>query len=164
LEETQIGSDTSGYEREWRDFFKIHCNALFQTALLLTADAVAAEVALTRSIEELDIACSPGQTSLASWKKAVVMRSIETLQLSASPPDPITRFMLQPGVQRVIEIERSPRICFVLRILLGHTTAFCAQMLGVEERGVLALLQMAMIQLQEKSVRRQLLLPVSSPN
>jgi hypothetical protein len=85
LDETQIRSGTRGYEREWRDFFKINCNTLFQTALLLTADAVTAEVVLTKSIEEFDTARSPGQTSLASWKEAVVMRSIETVQLSASP-------------------------------------------------------------------------------
>lgn len=119
VDETQIRSDTRTCEQEWRDFFKINCNALFQTALLLTADAVTAEVALTKTIEELDMARSPAQTSLAAWRETVVMRSIETVQLSASPPDPRTRFMLQPGLQPVIEIERFPRICFVLRMLLA---------------------------------------------
>jgi hypothetical protein len=66
LDETQMRSDTGGCEQEWRDFFKINYNALFQTALLLTADAVIAEVALTKSIEDLDMAPSPGQTSEAS--------------------------------------------------------------------------------------------------
>jgi hypothetical protein len=152
VDETQIRSDRRGCEQEWRDFFKINCNALFQTALLLTADAVTAEVALTKSIEELDMARSPGQTSLAAWKETVVMRSIETVQLSASTPDPMTRFMLQPGLQPVIEIERSPRICFVFRMLLGYTTAFCAQQLGMEESDIRMLFQMAVIQLQEKVV------------
>ena len=151
MDETQIRSDTRSCEQEWRDFFKINCNALFQTALLLTADAVTAEVALIKSIEELDMSSSPEQ-SLPAWKKAVVMRSIETVQLSASTPDPMTRFMLQPGLQPVIEIERFPRICFVLRMLLGYTTAFCAQMLGMEESDIRKLFQIAVIQLQEKVV------------
>ena len=80
----------------------------------------------------------------------MVLRSIETVQLSASTPDPMTRFMLQPGLQPVIEIERSPRIRFVLRMLLGYTTALCAQMLGLEESGIRMLLQIAVIQLQQK--------------
>jgi hypothetical protein len=152
VDETQIRSDTRGCEQEWRDFFKINSNALFQTALLLTADAVTAAVALTNSIEELDMSSSPGQASLAAWEKAVVMRSIETVQLSSLTPDPMTRSMLQPGLQPVIEIERSPRICLVLRMLLGYTTAFCAQMLGMEESDIRILFQMAVIQLQQKVV------------
>ena len=156
MDETQIRSDTRGSEQEWRDFFKTNWNALFQTALLLTADAATAEVALTKSIEELDMARSPGQTSLGAWKTTVVMRSIETVQRSASAPDPVTRLMLQPGVQPVIEIERSPRICFVLRMLLGYTNAFCAQMLGMEESDIRMLFQMAVIQLQEKVVANRI--------
>jgi hypothetical protein len=150
VDETQIRSDTRSCEQQWRDFLKINCNALFQTALLLTADAVTAEVVLTESIEEFDMARSPAQTSLAAWRETVVMRSIETVQLSASTPDPRTRFLLQPGLQPVIEIERSPRICFVLRMLLGYTNALCAQMLGMEETDIRMLFQMAVIQLQEK--------------
>ncbi len=58
-----VRSDIKSCEREWRDFFKVNCKALFQTALLLTADALAAETALVKGIEELDISGSPGQTS-----------------------------------------------------------------------------------------------------
>jgi len=131
----------------------MNCNALFQTALLLTADAVTAEVALAKSIEDFDISNSPGQTGVAAWERATAMRSIEIAQSSPSIPDPMTRTMLQPALQPIIEIERFPRICFVLRLLLGYTTALCAQMLGIEESGVRMLFQMAVIQLQQKGAR-----------
>jgi hypothetical protein len=41
-------------------------------------------------------------------------------------------------------------------LLLGHTTAFCAQMVGMKESDVRTLFQMAVIQLQEKSSRTEL--------
>jgi hypothetical protein len=149
--QVNVRSDIKNCEREWREFFKVNCKALFQTALLLTADALAAETALAKSIEELDTCSSPGRTSLAAWKKAVVTRSIEAAQLSScSAPDPLTRSILQPGLQPVIEIERCPRICFVLRMLLGYTTGLCAQILGMEESGIRMLFQTAVIQLQQK--------------
>ena len=149
--QTLTRSETESREQQWRDFFKMNCNALFQIALLLTADAVTAEVALAKSIEDLDISNSPGQTGVAAWERATAMRSIEIAQSSPSIPDPMTRTMLQPALQPIIEIGRFPRICFVLRLLLGYTTALCAQMLGIEESGVRMLFQMAVIQLQQKA-------------
>jgi hypothetical protein len=148
--QTQTRSDTTRCEQEWKDFFKLSCSALFQTALLLTADAVTAEAVLTKGIEETELSSPPEQTSLAAWQEAVVMQSIETTLHSTFTPEPLMRFMLQPGLQPVIEIERRPRICFVLRMLLGYTTAFCAQMLGIEESGVRMLFHMAVVQLQQK--------------
>jgi DNA-directed RNA polymerase specialized sigma24 family protein len=58
--------------------------------------------------------------------------------------------MLHPWLLPVIQIERFPRICFVLRVLLGYSTALCAQILGVEERHVRMLFQMAALQLEQK--------------
>lgn len=81
----------------------------------------------------------------------MVTRSIEAAQLSSrTAPDPLTRSILQPSLQPVIEMERCPRICFVLRMLLGYTTALCAQMLGMEESGIRMLFQIAVIELQQK--------------
>ena len=150
--ETLIRPERKSCEEKWRDFFKLNCNALFQTAMLLTADKLAAEVALLGSIDALAMSSPPGQHSLAAWHRVVALRSIETSPLSSSAVDPATRFMLHPGLLPVIEIERSQRICFVLRMLLGYTTAVCAEMLGVEESGVRMLFQMAVLQLQQKVV------------
>jgi hypothetical protein len=137
-------------EEKWRDFFKLNCNALFQTALLLTADPVTAEAALAKSIDELDMSRSPQQVSFAAWEQLVVMRSIEMQQGSSSGADCTTRLMLQPGLVPVIQIDRWPRMCFVIRTLLGYTTALCAQTLGIEESGIRILFQTAVIQLQQK--------------
>lgn len=151
--ETPIQSDTRRCEQGWRDFFKANCNAVFQTALLLTADASAAEIAVAESIDSLDISSwPPEQRNLAAWEKAVVVRSIETSRLSPSAANSATRSMLHPGLLPVILIERFPRICFVLRTLLGYSTALCAQILGVEESHVRMLFQMAALQLQQKVV------------
>jgi DNA-directed RNA polymerase specialized sigma24 family protein len=57
--------------------------------------------------------------------------------------------MLQPRLLPLIQIEPFPRICFVLHMLLGYSTALSAQILGVEESHVLVLFQMAARQLQQ---------------
>jgi len=155
--ETPIQSDTRRCEQGWRDFFKANCNVVFQTALLLTADATAAEAAVTESIDSLDISSRPPeQRNMAAWEKAVVVRSIETSRLPSSAANSVTRSMLHPGLLPVIQIERFPRICFVLRMLLGYSTALCAQILGVEESHVRMLFQMAALQLQQKVVGNRL--------
>jgi hypothetical protein len=148
--ETPIQSRTRRCEQGWRDFFKANCNVVFQTALLLTADATAAEAAVAESIDSLDSSSLPEQRNLAAWEKAVVVRSIETSRLSSSAANSATRSMLQPGLLPLIQIERFPRICFVLRMLLGYSTALCAQVLGVEESHIRMLFQIADLQLQQK--------------
>lgn len=148
--EAPIQSNTRRCEQGWGDFFKANCNVVFQTALLLTADATAAETAVAESIDSLDISSPPEQRNLAAWEKAVVVRSIETSRLSSSAANSATRSMLHPGLLPVIQIERFPRICFVLRMLLGYSTALCAQILGVEESQVRMLFQIAAHQLQQK--------------
>jgi hypothetical protein len=67
--ETPIQSGTRRCEQGWRDFFKTHCNVVFQTALLLTADATAADAAVAESIDSLDISSPPEQRNLAAWEK-----------------------------------------------------------------------------------------------
>jgi len=148
--EGKIQSEAKRYEQAWRTFLKVNCNALFQTALLLTADAQTAEAAVAESIDSLDISSPPEQRNLSDWEKAVVMRSIETSRLSSSAANSATRSMLQAGLLPVIQIERFPRICFVLRMLLGYSTALCAQILGEEESHVRMLFQMAALQLQQR--------------
>jgi len=148
----QIHSDISECEQRWRTFFKANCDALFQTALLLSADAVAAEKAVSESLDSLDLSIPPEHRNFPGWERAVVARSIETSQLRPTPPDAATRSMLQPGLLPVIQIERFPRVCFVLGMLLGYSTALCAQILGVEESHVRMLFQMAALQLQRNVV------------
>jgi DNA-directed RNA polymerase specialized sigma24 family protein len=47
-----------------------------------------------------------------------------------------------------MQIERLPRTCFVLRLLLGYSRRVCAHLLGIEESKVEALLQTAIDTLQ----------------
>ena len=55
--------------------------------------------------------------------------------------------MLQPGLLPVLQLERFPRVCFVLRMLFGYATSACAGMLGIDEGSVKVLLQEALLQL-----------------
>ena len=155
---------SSGYEREWRDFLQENCNRLFQTALLLSSDSHIAETALIESIEDLDISRPPEENTLAVWEKAVVIRSLEQHKPSSGPG--LTgqakalraisvRPMLQPGLWPVVQIERSPRICFILHMLLGYPIISCAQILGVKESRIHALLQMAAIQLNKNQLQQE---------
>ncbi len=160
--QTQPG--ITGYEREWRDFLQENCKRLFQTALLLSADSHIAETALIESIEDLNLSQPPGRNTRAVWEKAVVMRSVE-LQKTLSEPgvtDQVkgvraipVQSMLQPGLRAVVQIERSPRTCFILRILLGYATTSCVQILGIDESRIYVLLQMAAIQLNKDQLQQE---------
>jgi hypothetical protein len=152
--EGKIQADAKTCEQAWRKFFKVNCNIVFQTALLLTADATAAEAAVAESIDALDVSSPPEQRNLAAWERAVATRSIETSRLYSFAANQTTQSMLQPGLRPIIQIERFPRICFVLRMLLGYSTVMCAQMLGVEENHVRMLFQMAALQLQKVAGNR----------
>jgi hypothetical protein len=55
--------------------------------------------------------------------------------------------MLQPGLLPVLQLERFPRVCFVLLMLVGYPTSACAGMLGIDEGGVKVLLRVAVLQL-----------------
>ena len=81
----------------------------------------------------------------------MVTRSIEKLEPATSAASRTTRSVLQPGLWPVIQIERYPRICFVLGILRGYAAACCARILGVEECAMRTLLQTAIMQLSRES-------------
>ena len=55
--------------------------------------------------------------------------------------------MLQAGLLPVLQLERFHRVCFVLRMLFGYATSACAELLGVDEGAVKALVQAAVLQL-----------------
>ncbi len=135
------------YEQAWKSFLQVHCSSMLQTALLLSADTHVAEAALADSIGDLDLSKPPENPSLAIWERAVITRSIGAREPDSLDAGSMARSMLQSGLWPVIEIERSPRICFVLRVLLGYAPAFCAQTLGIAESEIQTLLQKAFTQL-----------------
>ena len=152
---SQAQLDTNSSEREWIEFLELNSNAMFQVALLLSADVYTAEAALLNSIDELQIRRAPRQGDLAAWQHAVVARSIATRTTEKSGVDLLYRSMLQPGLWPVMQIERLPRTCFVLRLLLGYPRPVCAQLLGIEESKIEALLQTAIDTLQPSRAEEQ---------
>lgn len=143
--------DTNSSEREWIEFLELNSNAMFQVALLLSANVYTAEASLLNSIDELEIRRAPRQGDLAAWQHAVVARSIATRITEKSGVDLLYRSMLQPGLWPVMQIEGLPRTCFVLRLLLGYSRPVCAQLLGVEESRIEKLLETAIDTLQPSS-------------
>ncbi len=135
------------YEQEWKAFLQVHCSSVFQTALLLSADGHVAEAALVDSISDLDLSNQPEIHSLEIWDRAVMTRSIAARERASLDEGSMARTMLQSGLWPVIEIERHPRICFVLRVLLGYSAAFCAQTLGIADSEVHTQLQKALTEL-----------------
>jgi len=151
---SQVQLDTNSSEREWIEFLELNSNAMFQVALLLSADVYTAEAALLNSIDELQIRRAPRQGDLAAWQHAVAARSIATRTTEKSGVDLLYRSMLQPGLWPVMQIERLPGTCFVLRLLLGYPRPVCAQLLGIEESKIETLLQIAIDTLQPPEQRR----------
>lgn len=129
-------------------FFRANCDALFQTALLLSADPEAAEAGLAAAIDFGDMSKAPEQGDLAILQDIVVRQTIQNVHRAPSPQIAKARSMLQSGLWPVLQVEQSPRVCFVLRMLLGYATSSCALVLGIEESGVRTLLKLAILQLQ----------------
>ncbi len=133
--------------KTWKTFFQVHWDALFQTALLLSADPDEAEASIAATLDMVDLSKPPADSQFFILQDELVRRTIQAAQLSASPKISEAGSLLQAGLHPVLQIERFPRVCFVLRTLLGYATSACAQMLGIEEAAVRTLLRVAFSQL-----------------
>jgi hypothetical protein len=140
---SQAPLDSNSSEREWVDFLGVNSSAMFQLALLLSANSHAAELALLKSVDDLEIARPPRNSDLAAWQDAVVAQSISAPEIPTSAADQRSFNLLQPGLWPVVRIDRFPRICFVLRLFLGYPRTACAQFLGIDESNLEELLQTA---------------------
>jgi hypothetical protein len=103
--------------------------------------------AVIASLEDLDVSMPPGKDDLGVWQRAVVIRSVRTGDWR-SAADLGALSMLQPGLWPVMQIAGQLRICFVLQMLLGYAAASCAQMLDMDESGIAALLNEAVLHLR----------------
>ena len=124
-------------------FISANCAALFQTALLLAADAEIAESAILAAVVKVDISRPPGSDELFSLQKAV---ATETLKRIRSNPERVSEnasAFVQTGLRPLLRLEQLPRICFVLRILLGYSSSSCAKTLELQEETVSGLLLVA---------------------
>jgi hypothetical protein len=146
-EEATILSSNGGYQETWRDVFQANLYALFQMALLLTADSQKAEANLATVIRTLDFSKQPHEDALAVIQTALARQSIGSGGIISPAGIAGARSMLQPGLLPVLQLERFPRVCFVLRMLFGYATSACAGMLGIDEGSVKVLLRVAVLQL-----------------
>jgi hypothetical protein len=147
IHEVEVLHSKDRRPQTWKDLFQANLDALFEMALLLTADPQEAEVTLTRVIDTVDMSRQPGERGLAILQAAVAQQSIKGSGAIASGGVEEARSMIQSGLRPVVQLERVPRACFVLRIMFGYATATCARMLGVEEGAVKVLLRIAILQL-----------------
>lgn len=123
--------------REWKRFIDCNSKAMFQTALLLAANPGRAEAALITSMDELDVSRRPETHDLPIWEENVVKLSVGTPEmLSIERDGALACSLLQPGLRPLIQLDRLPRICFVLQLLLGYTADACAAVLGIMESEV----------------------------
>jgi DNA-directed RNA polymerase specialized sigma24 family protein len=143
----QILLEKCTIEQDLTNMLEKKCRALFQISLLISADPVAAETALIETINELDICRGPGADSDARLENAVVMRNIAWPETRSSTQRLLAQSMLQPGLRLLTTLDRLPRICFVLRILLGYSADSCAHLLQVKESEIGPLLQSAALEL-----------------
>ena len=140
------------YRQTWMDFFRAHRDALFQTALLLSADPDTAEAGMASAIDVVDMSEAPEKADWAILQDIVARQTIQSVNRVAPRQIAKARSMLQSGLWPVLQLEQSPRVCLVLRMLLRYATSSCAQMLGIEEVGVRTLLRLAILQLQRAVV------------
>jgi len=139
------------HQETWKDVFQANLEALFQLALLLTADPQDAEANLATVIRTLESSEQSDEDALAVIQAALARQSIGSGGIISSAGVAGARSMLQPGLLPVLQLERFPRVCFVLRMLVGYATSVCAGMLGTDEGGVKMLLQVAILQLHHAS-------------
>jgi hypothetical protein len=137
------------YQETWKDVFQANLSALFQIALLLTADSHEAEANLATVIRKLDFSKEIDEDALAVIHAALARKIIGGGGITSLSGAAEARSMLQPGLLPVLQLERLPRVCFVLRMLVGFDTSTCARMLGIDEGGVKVSLRVAVLQLHQ---------------
>jgi hypothetical protein len=135
----------------WIAILKVNCSSLFQTALLVSADPRVAEAGVMAAVEEFDVLLPPKDQDIGELHKTVAVNAIKSLRSQGSLSASQARSMLQPGLWPLLQVDQCPRICYVLRMLLGCAMSSCAQILGLEESDVRALLQVALLQLCQAS-------------
>ena len=146
-EEATMSSSESEYRAAWKNVFEGNLDALFQLALLLTADSQEAEANVAAVISTLDFSKQPDEDALAVIQAALARQSIGSGGIISAVGFAEARCMLQPGLLPVLQLERLPRVCFVLQMLFGYATSACAGRLGLDEDGVKVLLRVAVLQL-----------------
>jgi len=95
----------------------------FRTALLLTGDTMTAEAAVMHGIGACEDLSHRGLL-IESVRSAILRR-----RKGADTPDAID--VLPPELRRLFMLQPLLRDCFVLRILVGLSPEFCAELLDI---------------------------------
>jgi hypothetical protein len=140
------------HQETWKDLFQANLDSLFELALLLTSDAREAEANLATVINDLDLSKHPDEDGLAFLQAAVARQSIASGEAISTVRVAEARSIIQPGLGPVLQLEHFPRICFVLWMTFGYATTVCAGMLGIDQGGVRALLQTAILETSANSM------------
>src|SRR5713101_4181083 len=122
-EEVRTLSSKGGYQERWKELFQANLDMLFELALLLTADPLEAEANLAGVIDALDLSKQPEDDALAVIQTALVRQTIGSGGAISSAGAAGAQSMLHPGLLPVLQLERFPRVCFVLRMLFGYATS-----------------------------------------
>jgi hypothetical protein len=147
-----VGAPWQDNGQRWGNLFTANLNSLFELALLFTADPHIAEVSLASAIDTIDISSQPDCGSL---RNAVAIHSIRNTGIDSSTEMIKACSMIRSALRPILHLERSPRICFVLRVMTGYATSACAGILGVDENAVILLFQTAILQLSGAAVMAQ---------
>jgi hypothetical protein len=147
IDQVQALPQADTCQEAWTGLLKTNCDALFQIALLLSADPETAEASIVAGIDSVDMSAPPQTEQLAILQKVVALQAIEAGRALATPDIAEARSILQSGLWPVLQIDRFPRACFVLRMLLGYATSSCGQMLGIDDSAVRTFLRIAIMQL-----------------
>jgi hypothetical protein len=136
-------SSSFRHGRGWIAFIKVHCAALFQTALLLAANGEIAESGLLAAVEGVDISRPPAPDEFFVLQRAVAIQTLKRIKSNPDATSANTPSFLQVGLRPILQLDPPPRICFVLCLLLRYTPSACAQMLEIQEEAVRELLLQA---------------------
>lgn len=143
----QKQSQSQSWSFLWSTFLKTSCDALFQTALLISADCAIAEASLFAAFEEINPCQAPRENELAILQSKVVTLTLLKLDATPSEKRGEPRLMLQSGLWPVLALERTARTSFVLHYLLGYSLYQCALLLKMDEAKTKDALQRAVLQL-----------------
>jgi hypothetical protein len=102
-----VSQKVDNCERTWICFLKANCDALFQIALLLSADPKVAETSVVAGIDSVDLTRPPGEEQLAALQKAVAIQAIRNTMADDSLASLRARSMLQTGLWSVLQSNTS---------------------------------------------------------
>src|SRR5258708_34892326 len=146
--EDKVSSRDHRYQ--WKTLVEANLSSLFELALLLTASPRSAEAGLLSSIGKIDMSLPP---DLEGLRASVALHSIRS-EIVDSPAERVNACSMISGrLLPIIHLERLPRICLVLRLLLGCTTSRCVAMLGIDDADVKMLVAAAIMQIQSVTAR-----------